>query len=178
MVLKDLMEAGFLIIEEKSTFTLQSIMEFLGQNLNSMEGTLNLPLSKRRASRKEVGKFLKLKLATPRKVASILGVVKSGLAGLTALRAFSDLLVNFVNQHMQVGWDVPLIVPDVLHEQIRGLKGLLMTWPGRPFLKTKNMLLLCPSIQIHWTLPWAGYSRVQGSLFTNFGERKGGCTYI
>ena len=76
MVLKDLIEAGFLINKEKSIFTPQSIIDFLGPELNFVEGTFNLPMSKRKAFRKEVGILPILRLAMPRKVASILRVIR------------------------------------------------------------------------------------------------------
>ena len=72
--------------------------------------------------------------ATCRKVASILGRVRSGLFALPALRAFSDELVAFVNLHTKFGWDTPLQLPPSIRTQVPELRELLLSWPGRKFV--------------------------------------------
>ena len=70
---------------------------------------------------------------TCRKMAAILGQVRSFLAALPFLRAFTDHLVQFVRKQQTQGWDCSLRVPSELKEQILNIKNVLLSWEGRQF---------------------------------------------
>ena len=55
---------------------------------------------------------------------------------LPSLRAFTDVLVGFVNQHTLVGWDHRFTILDSLKVQVKEIKILLESWEGRPFAST------------------------------------------
>ena len=135
VVLKDLQDAGLVINFTKSLLEPVQQLEALGLELDMRKGLLLVPHHKRKGYRREAGKFLTMKVVKPRKVAAILGRFRSLLPTLPALRAFSDLLVAFVNRHAALGWDVSHPVPQQLRDQVVLIKELLTEWPGRPFLR-------------------------------------------
>ena len=49
------------------------------------------------------------------------------------LRAFTDLLVNFTNQAVQLGWDTPIPLSQELKSQVKEVGSILKTWEGRTF---------------------------------------------
>ena len=57
---------------------------------------------------------------------------------MPALRAFTDLLVQFVRRVDDVGWDTPCVVPIELKNQVRAITGLLHSWPGRKFVTSNQ----------------------------------------
>jgi hypothetical protein len=66
---------------------------------------------KLKSIRKELGKLVTHPTISCRKMATILGQVRSFLQALPFLRAFTDLMVKFVDQHTHQGWDKQLFVP-------------------------------------------------------------------
>ena len=68
-----------------------------------------------------------------RKMSAVLGTARSCLMALPFLRAFTETLVGFVNQHTLVGWDHRFTIPDSLKSQLKEIKVLLDSWEGRPF---------------------------------------------
>ena len=118
----------------KSVLSATQNLEVLGLSVDLQEGVINLPQDKRKAFRRDVAKLANMRHATCRKVASILGRIRSGLFALPALRAFSDELVAFVNLHTKFGWDTPLQLPPSIRTQVPELRELLLSWPGRKFM--------------------------------------------
>ena len=88
-----------------------------------------------------------------RKMASILGSVRAYLPAFPFLRAFTDQMVTFVNQHHHHSWDKKHSVPLVLKEQVLEVKDLMIQWTGRPFFTKENRLVL-HSDSSHFQ--WAG----------------------
>ena len=103
IMLKDLEEAGLLVNLEKSTLVPTQQVQHLGFSINFQTGTLEVPPQKLKTIRKELGKLVTQQSMTPRKMAAILGHVRSFLTAIPYLRAFTDLMVRFVAKETQVG---------------------------------------------------------------------------
>ena len=69
---------------------------------------------------------------SPRKMAAILGQVRSFNQAIPALRSFTDKILKFVRLHSTVGWDQKQPVPGDMKEELSSLKDLLQNWKGRP----------------------------------------------
>ena len=136
LILQDLIDSGLVVNYIKSLLDPVQRFEALGLEIDLLNGQLLVPNHKRKGYRKEAGKILTSRCLTPRKVAAILGRFRSLLPAMPALRAFTDLLVNFVCLHQRYGWDAYLPVPDALKEQVISVSTILKEWPGRPFLQT------------------------------------------
>ena len=92
---------------------------------------MQVPAQKRKTIRKELGKLLTHSVISPRKVSSILGVVRAFLLVIPSLRVFSDSLVRFIENKSVTGWDTPLQLPQLVKEQVRELNTLLQDWKGK-----------------------------------------------
>ena len=133
-VLTTLANAGLVVNHQKSVLQPSQCFEHLGLLLDLRRGELTVPLDKRKGYRKELGKVLTNKTLTVRKVAAILGRVRSLLPALPALRAFTDHLVKFVAKGQGMGWDSSHPIPEALRVQVREATALVTDWPGRRFL--------------------------------------------
>ena len=111
--------------QNKSQLEPSQEVKHLGFTVNFKDGTLQVPQEKLKAIRKELGKILTHSEMTCRKMAAILGATRSFLMAMQFLRAFTDQLVQFVNQHEHFGWDQKVTVPQQLKEQVRDMNSLL-----------------------------------------------------
>ena len=132
LVLRDLEASGVTINFPKSVLEPSQVIDALGFVVDFTAGELLVPTCKHKGYRKEAGKVLTSRVMTPRKMAAILGRFRSLLPVMPALRAFTDLLVQFVRKVDNVGWDA-CVVPNELKDQVRSITGLLHSWPGRRF---------------------------------------------
>jgi hypothetical protein len=110
-VQKDLQDAGMQINYDKSILQPTQKVKHLGFTINFEQGTLEVPPEKLRSIRRELGKLLTHQSFTPRKMAAILGVVRSFLTALPFLRAFTDQMVQFTSLAQTVGWDQKIPLP-------------------------------------------------------------------
>jgi hypothetical protein len=86
--------------------------------------------------KKELGKLVTKDQLTCRKMASILGQVRSFLIALPFLRAFTDTLCQFVNVSTEKGWNFLQKLPSNLKDQLKEIKVLLDNWGGGLFKKS------------------------------------------
>ena len=107
--------------------------EALGFEVHLRCCTRNVPQHKLKGYKKKAGKVSLATCMTPRKVAAIQGRLRNLLPAMPSLRAFTDLLVQFVSQMNNLGWDTPCVVRSALKEQVREITGLLKEWPGSKF---------------------------------------------
>ena len=98
------------------------------------EGLLQVPPAKLRSIRKEIGKVLVANSLSCRKMAIILGQIRSNLTALPFLRAFTDTLKTFADLHTTHSWDHQVVIPQAVRVLTKGLKCLLLENLGRPFL--------------------------------------------
>ena len=90
---------------QKSLLNPTQKMDYLGFTLNFTQGILEVPQQKLKMVRRELGKLVTHSQLTPRKVAAILGTVRSFLTALPFLRAFTDQICAFVKLQEEEGWD-------------------------------------------------------------------------
>ena len=109
-MLQSLEQAGMVVNTKKSVLIPCQRVEHLGFTLNLQDGVLEVPKSKLKSVRKELGKVLTHKALTCRKMAAILGSIRSFLMAMPFLRAFTDHMKDFVNQQAHLGWDFPQVV--------------------------------------------------------------------
>ena len=97
-MVETLVEAGMKINLKKSVLEpVQEVMH-LGFLLNFKEGSLQVAPAKLKGVRKKLGKLITKPEISCQKMAAILGTVRSFLVALPFLRAFTEKMVEFVNQ--------------------------------------------------------------------------------
>ena len=133
ILVNDLVDSGMEVNLKKSQLNPTQKLEHLGFQLDLEQGLLQVPTQKLKSVRKELGKFVVQDRMTCRKAAAILGQLRSFLTALPVLRAFSDMLVKFTDQHRKGGWDQNLAIPKELKEQVVEIGQLLKNWQGRSF---------------------------------------------
>ena len=170
IMLESLQSLGLEINEKKSTLKPVQEIEHLGFGVNFQEGTLQVPVQKLKSIRKELGKLVTQKILTPRKMAAILGSVRSFLMAMPFLRAFTDVLAQFVGQHQSSGWDKKQPVPLEIFQQVKELGSLMNTWQGRCLggLVAVRNLHSDSSDQA-----WAGVDVGTGNLVQDFWRERG-----
>ena len=98
-VVKTLLQGGLKINIKKSVLEPSQVVKHLGFQLNLAQGLLEISPQKLKVVRKELGKLLTKDTISFRKMAAILGTVRSFLVALPFLRAFTDTIVGFTTQH-------------------------------------------------------------------------------
>ena len=68
--------------------------------------------------------MVKLEVKSVRKMAAILGQLRSVLLALAFLRAFTDCMCQFIQQNVSKGWDSVQVVPKCLKQQLLDIKFL------------------------------------------------------
>ena len=160
-IVQDLTELGLVINTKKSQLEPTQLVQHLGFQLDFKEGRVNVPPEKLKAVRKELGKLITKEKMSARKMAAILGTVRSFLTALPFLRAFTDQMRSFVSGHHHFGWDKNRPIPLELQEEVRSIKNLLHNWSGRQFVqRAKLKKLQSDASQIGW-----------GGLNTQTGEK-------
>jgi transcriptional regulator of met regulon len=169
VMLQDLENAGMVINHKKSILTPTQQVAHLGFQVDFQHGLLQVPKEKIKAISKELGKLLTNREMSCRKMAAILGATRSFLMAMPFLRAFTDQLVQFVNQQETVGWDQKLLIPQTLKEQVKEMASILKEWKGRTFQgKTPVGELHSDSSQE----AWAGVDKTTGALVQEFWREK------
>ena len=105
IMLQDLEAAGMVVNQKKSQLVPAQQVEHLYFTMDLKKGCLQGPQEKMKNIRKELGKILTHSQMTCRKMAAILGATRRFLMAMPFLRAFTDQLVQFVNQQEHIGWD-------------------------------------------------------------------------
>ena len=164
VMVHSLLEAGFKINVKKSILKPTQKLSHLGFILNLAQGQLEVCPEKLRLVRRELGKLVTKQEVTCRKMAAILGCIRSFLLALPFLRAFTDSLVALVNLQQTFGWDHKVLVPAGVKEQLKEIKLLLQNWQGRPFLEKATRELHSDSS----TLAWAGVDILEGGAVQEF----------
>ena len=150
-MLQDLEASGMVLNKKKSHLVPTQQVEHLGFMVDLKHGLLQVPQEKMKNIRKELGKNLNHPEMSCRKMAAILGATRSFLMAMPFLRAFSDQLVQFVNQQEQLGWDRKIEIPSALQAQVKEMGTLMEQWKGRTCLgKTLVRELHSDSSQEAW----------------------------
>ena len=125
VMLQDLELAGLVINKKKSHLDPPQTVDHLGFSVDLKRGFLQVPKEKLKSIQRELGKLLTHSVMSCRKMAAILGATRSFLMAMPFLRAFTDQLVQFVNQQETHGWDLKLVIPTSLKDQVKKM-GILM----------------------------------------------------
>ena len=165
LLLQGLEDSGMTVNFEKSTLVPGQKVNHLGFTINLAEGRLEVPPQKLKSVRKDLGKLLTLRSITCRKVAAILGQVRSLLTALPLLRAFTDQLVQFTNRHSVSGWDTILNIPPEFQEQVKEVGSILNSWEGRYFEEGKNCRKIYSDSS---TQGWGGLETQTGQVVQDF----------
>ena len=80
---------------------------------------------------------------SPRKMAAILGTVRSFLVALPFLKEFTDEMKVLIDLQVQGGWDKSHPLPESLVHQVKEAKEFLTAWQGRQFQAR------CPIRKLH-----------------------------
>ena len=161
LVLQDLESSGLTINRKKSQLEICQKLNHLGFCLNLKDGLLEIPPYKLKAAKRELGKLVRVQSMSARKLASVLGTVRSLLPAAPFLRAFTDVLSHLVKTYSLVSWDAVVPLPVQLRAEIRELKNIWEQWKGRNFggkVVSKNVH--SDSSDWGWGAP------------TNFGEKE------
>ena len=142
-VMVTLEAAGFLVNQKKTSPEPQQQLEHLGISINLAKGQLGVPQEKLRQIRRELGKLVTHTQISARKMACILGTVRSFLTAMPFLRAFSSHMLRFVDLHKIHGWDQKQLIPPDLKLEVIKIKTLMLSWEGRKFQG------ICPVREIH-----------------------------
>ena len=142
-VLHTLEAAGFLVNQKKSSSEPKQVLDHLGFSIDLAKGQLGVPQEKLRTIRRELGKLVSHSTISSRKMACILGTVRSFLTAMPFLRAFTSHMLSFVDLHKINGWDQKHPVPLDLKEEVIKIKDLMHSWEGRQFQG------ICPVREIH-----------------------------
>jgi hypothetical protein len=169
-VLNDLDKLGLQVNLKKSVLTPTQEVNYLGFTLNFAQGVLEVPQQKLKTVRRELGKLVTHSHLTPRKVAAILGTVRSFLTALPFLRAFTDQLCAFVKLQERGGWDTMHHLPKDLQSQLREVKDILLNWQGR---KMEGKVAIRHLHSDASNLGWAGKDLVEGTNLHEFWREKG-----
>jgi hypothetical protein len=132
-MLADFQASGMTINYKKSQLVPSQQVTHLGFALDLNKRLLQIPSFNLKSVRKELGKFLTQDEMSCRRAAAILGPVRSFLTALPFLRAFTDLLRAFCDQHFSAGWDVKDPISKALKDQVLEIGTLLRSWEGRSF---------------------------------------------
>ena len=109
-------------------------------------GVLEVPHYKLKTIRKELGKLVTHRTLTCRKVASILGQVRSYLVALPFLRLVTDQLLQFSNLHKTKGGDHGLPLDDEFRRQVVELETYLHPGFGRKFFTPPLREICIPTV--------------------------------
>ena len=170
-VLQDLVDSGMVVNEKKCVFEPTQQIQHLGFHLDLATGFLKVPVEKLRSVRRELGKLVVLRDMSSRKMAAILGVVRSFLTAMPFLRAFTGEMMLFVQKHKISGWDKRHAVPLGLQQQVREVKDLMETWEGR------TLGGLTPVRELHSDssdFGWGGVDLTTGAAIQEFWREQSG----
>ena len=171
MVLETLEEAGFMVNQKKSSQVPQRVLEHLGFQIDFQQGHLAVPGGKIKTCRKELGKLVTFSSMTPRKMAAILGTVRSFLTAMPFLRAFTNHMLSFVDLHSSRGCDCQLPIPPILKAEVLRIKDLMISWSGRLFQGHCPVRTLHSDSSSHG---WAGVDLTGKKAIQEFWRDQGG----
>jgi hypothetical protein len=169
IMLQDLQAAGMVINQKKSQLTPVQQIDHLGLSVDLKHGFLQVPQEKLKTIRKEFGKLITHQAMSCRKMAAILGATRSFLMAMPFLRAFTDQLVQFVNQQETIGWDQKVPIPQKLKAQVKEIGDLMTSWKGRNFQGRATVRELHSDSSQE---AWAGVDATSGALVQEFWRDK------
>ena len=157
--------------QSKSTVVPTQSVDHLGFRLDIHRGVLMVPPAKLKSVRRELGKLVCHGTLSCRKMAAILGQVRSFLTAMPFLMAFTDKMLLFVRRHQFIGWDHPLEVPSELRQEVLDVNHLMMSWAGRVFQGQCTVRSLASDSS---NLAWGGLDTSSGLSVQDYWREKSG----
>ena len=132
-----------------------------------------------------MGKLVQFQTATPRKIAAILGKVRSLLVVFPGLRVLSNDLQHFVAWASRKGWDTPQVLPPSVKSEILECSSFINEWKGRNFVQDPTRWLASDAsdyalggLDVFSGLCTQDFFRTENYLHINIKELKGRATTL
>ena len=127
-------ELGIQVNFEKSELNPVQTLRYLGFLLNLLEGKVEIPTKKLTSIIKDVASLLKVHNPSARKLASVLGRLRSLLFALPQIKLWTDQLAAHIHTLNQWGWEATSPLPQPIVAQLNQTIDLLQSWKGKPFV--------------------------------------------
>ena len=151
LLLSLLLSLGLEINWDKSITNPAQTIQYLGFTLNLESGLVQIPTKKLSSIISDLVALHRAPSPTVRKLAAVLGRLRSLLFALPHARLLSDHMLNLLNQYSLQGWDLQLTLSPVVHDQICSTIEILKIWRGRKFIHELPMeTLFTDSRTRHW----------------------------
>ena len=134
VLVKLLKDLGVQINWDKSELNPVQTLRYLGFLLNLLEGKVEVPTKKLTAIMGDVSRLLKVSNPSARKVASVLGRLRSLLFALPQIKLWTDKMAAHIQQLAQWGWEATAPLPKDIVDQLHQTMDLLQSWKGKPFV--------------------------------------------
>lgn len=118
---------------EKSVLQAEQRITYLGFVLDLCAARLEVPKGKLKAVLDDLLRFRKVKLPTCRKLASIIGRLRSLAFAVPHIRLLSDQLVRQLKFQLRGGWEAMAPPPPVVTQQLEQALDELLIWKGANF---------------------------------------------
>lgn len=118
-------------LDKSELFPVQRL-NYLGFTINLLDGVVEIPPRKITQVMVDIAQLLKSKLPSCRKVASVLGRLRSLIFAFPQVRLWTDLLQHHVHLQSQIGWEYRAPLPPQLGHHLKEALNALQQWKGRP----------------------------------------------
>ena len=125
---------GLVINWGKSCTTPVQTIQYLGFTLDLAAGLVQIPTKKVSSIILDLVALQRAEAPTVRKIAAVLGRIRSLFFALPQARLLSDHMVAIISRHSLSRWDIQVILPNEVHAQIHSTIEVLKTWRGRKFI--------------------------------------------
>ena len=153
-----LVDLGLEVNTPKSVINPVQSLVFLGFQLDLLQGTLAVPQEKISATILELAKCTKGKPLSKRKLAGVLGKLRSLLFAMPQLRLFSNHLAKMLKVYNALPWEASIHLDQFAVAQVEECIQLVKSWRGRALdLPTVSQTLFTDASDSAW-------GAVQGDL--------------
>jgi hypothetical protein len=169
-LLQTLQDSGMQVNFKKSLLQPSQLVQHLGFHLDLKAGCFQVPKEKLSLMQKELRQLQHKQFLTPRKMAAILGRLRSFLTAFPPLRSFADQMLGFILHHKRNGWDTSLPLPPQLQGEVVSVLNLMNVWKG------KTLEGKVPVRHLHSDSSdtmWAGVDLVSGSRVQEHWRERG-----
>ena len=110
-------------------------LRYLGFLLNLLEGRVEVPTKKLTSVLLDVSRLLKMETPSARKLASVLGRLRSLLFAMPQIKLWTDQLAAHIHTLTQWGWEAQAPLPSTIVQQLHQTMDLLQSWKGKSFVQ-------------------------------------------
>ena len=131
---------GLSVNIKKSVLDPTQLILFLGFLVDLENGRISVPPSKLKAITADVRRIRESPRLTVRKLASILGTLRSLAPAVPHVRILSDIVSTLVGREARRGWDRIVVVPDKAVEQLMHTETHLRSWRGHEYILSDHVM--------------------------------------